>query len=386
MRSLRLGPPLLALAIYVLADLLAAQVCRRLMPWWEPQYFERSYRIRSPEYHHGLAPNVSLQARWGDIEYPYRTNALGFRDAAPRPVSLRGEGGRLLLLGDSFTEGLGVPYEDTFAGMLARAGASRGVEVLNAAVSSYSPSIHYRKARYYLEAVGLRVDAILVFLDVSDPYDEVKRYRVTPSGNLESVESRKRPKDRAAHWLRYNSIVGRAMTMALLASEGRASPPPYGLGQEPSRWSYDEKTFEDYGARGLRLAGQGMDSLLGVARRHGLRLAVVIYPRAEQVVRREIENANTGYWRSWAERNQVPLVDLHPWFIGAGPPDSVLRRYFMPLDVHWTASGHRLVADSLLADPTIRGLLEASEVGRLPRNDRPDVRTLEHQGEGRRVE
>jgi hypothetical protein len=372
MAGLRLGGPLFALGLYLVADLVAAQACKRLLPWWEPSYFERSYRVQSPEYHHGLAPNVSKQAYWGAEPYPYRTNSLGFRDAIPRAVEVHARTDRVLLLGDSFTEGIGVPYRATFAGILDSVAAQRKSEVLNAAVSSYSPVIYYRKARYLMERVGLEVDAIIVFLDVSDPYDEIHRHQLAPDGKVQSVETRSNSKDRAAHWLRYNSITGRAMTLALLAYEGRSTPPPHGLGQAPARWTYDAEAYRAWGARGLELAGRSMDSLAHLTRGHDVSLTLVIYPWPDQIVRRDVENIQVRYWRDWAQRNGVPLVNLFPLFIGSRDPDSVLQRYFMPLDLHWTAAGHRLIADSLLR----------TEIGRLVRDGRSDVRTAEHQGKG----
>jgi hypothetical protein len=145
--------------------------------------------------------------------------------------------------------------------------------------------------------------------------------------------------------------------MALLAYEGRSSPPPFGLGQEPAWWSYHEKTFAAYGARGLELGGQNMDSLLALARRHRISLTVVIYPWPDQVIRRHLESSQVRFWQGWAERNEVPLVNLFPLFIGEAHPESVLTRYFMPFDQHWTAAGHRLIADSLLEDSKVRQLL-----------------------------
>jgi hypothetical protein len=360
----------------VLTDLLAAQVCRRLVPWWQPSYFERTYRVQSPYYHHDLAPNVERQAYWGGAPYPYRTNSLGFRDAARRIVQLQSGSSRVLLLGDSFTEGIGVPYQRTFAGILDSIASARGVEVLNAAVSSYSPVIYYHKAKHLLERVGLDVRAIVVLLDVSDPYDEVHRYRLTPDGEVHSVETYRSAGQKAADWLRYNSVTGRAMTFALLAYEGRATPPPFGLGQAPARWTYDAEAYRAWGARGLQLAGRSMDSLVALARRRDVSLTLVIYPWPDQIVRRNLEDRQVVFWQEWAQRTEVPLVNLFPLFIGSRPADSVLTRYFMPLDLHWTAAGHRLIADSLLS----------TEVGRLLRDERPDVRTAEHQREGGHIE
>lgn len=79
---------------------------------------------------------------------------------------------RVLLIGDSFTEGVGFEFSETFAGIAAESFAGRGVEVFNAAVVSYSPAIYYSKVRYLIEEVGLDLDAVVVFIDISDIADE----------------------------------------------------------------------------------------------------------------------------------------------------------------------------------------------------------------------
>ena len=48
-------------------------------------------------------------------------------------------------LGDSFTEGLGLNYSDTFAGMLSD--YSR-YEIINMGVTSYSPIIYWNKIKW----------------------------------------------------------------------------------------------------------------------------------------------------------------------------------------------------------------------------------------------
>jgi hypothetical protein len=81
-----------------------------------------SSRYPHPAYHHALLPNFDGYDNWGDFRYKVYTNSLGFRDAAMRVVSASPSGRRVLLLGDSFTEGIGVAFEDTFAGKLFSAG------------------------------------------------------------------------------------------------------------------------------------------------------------------------------------------------------------------------------------------------------------------------
>src|SRR6202035_1175968 len=81
----------------------------------------RSARIPHPVYHHGLAPNFDGYENWGDTRYRVFTNSLGFRDASVRDVPTRSSVHRVILMGDSFTEGLGVNFEDSYAGLLSAA-------------------------------------------------------------------------------------------------------------------------------------------------------------------------------------------------------------------------------------------------------------------------
>ena len=62
--------------------------------------------------------------------------------------------------------------------------SARGVEVLNAAVVSYSPVIHARKLRHLLVDLGLEVDEVVVLLDVSDTKNDALDYAVDGQGRV----------------------------------------------------------------------------------------------------------------------------------------------------------------------------------------------------------
>src|SRR5262249_26028831 len=109
--------------------------------------------------------------------YSLRTNSLGFRDAKVREVPLRSETRRVLLIGDSYTEGVGLAFEDTFPGLLFEAGqhATPRTEFLNAGVISYSPVIYYKKVKFLLDH-GLVFDEVVVLPDYGDVQDEAAYY------------------------------------------------------------------------------------------------------------------------------------------------------------------------------------------------------------------
>jgi hypothetical protein len=343
------------LMVYLLVDLGAAALCRRLVPWWDATATERSYRIASEHYHHGLAPNVVTTGAWGGAPYPFRTNSLGFRAGDTGAVALASGRHRTLLLGDSFTEGVGVAYSASYAGLLDQAARTHGGEVLNAAVVSYSPSLYFRKARYYLDEMGLKVDALVVALDVSDPYDEVERYRVSEGGEVVSVEAPEALPRRISLWLRIHTIWGRAIGSLVLAHDRMSRALPVAAGNMPSTWACRGGAITPAGTEGFARAAEGMDSLVSLTRRHRIPMAVFIYPWQDQILRGELRPCHVLFWTEWARSRSIPLVNLFPLFIGTERADSVATRFFIPYDVHWNPAGHRRMADSLLA--TIVGTL-----------------------------
>jgi hypothetical protein len=75
-------------------------------------------RIFSPYFHHGFIPSSHALYSWGPYQYDVFINSLGLRDKTEAYIPQRTGNYRILFLGDSFVEGLGLPYQDTFIGIL----------------------------------------------------------------------------------------------------------------------------------------------------------------------------------------------------------------------------------------------------------------------------
>jgi hypothetical protein len=81
----------------------------------------------------------------GEFNVEYRINSLGMRDKEYN-VTKDNHSQRILLLGDSFTVGFSVPYNQTWPTLLEEAlnkNQQTSVEILNSAVSAYSPDTEY---------------------------------------------------------------------------------------------------------------------------------------------------------------------------------------------------------------------------------------------------
>jgi lysophospholipase L1-like esterase len=319
-------------------------------------------RVRSPWFHHGLAPLQRTTQTWGSESVPFFTNSLGLRDSAPRTVSLASPGRRMLIIGDSFTEGSGVGYEESFAGIIGAGLAPGGVEVLNAGVASYSGLCYWRKVRHLVEEVGLEVDEVVVFLDISDVYDSTT-YALDADENVikrrrlkrfqEFLESRtlllgwlsgtaSLQYQQRMHWTRGDAPQGGA---------GSGPLPSRGIGHHHALWTIDDAYYDEYGRSGLASETQALDRLAALATKHGLALTVVVYPWPDQIWHRDRDSRQVGHWRAWSEAHGVRFANLFPTFIPDTPgfdPAATIREYYIQDDVHWNRAGHALVGSSFL--------------------------------------
>jgi hypothetical protein len=133
-----------------------------------------SLGVEDPVRHHRWKP--SARGRVRGVEY--ETNSLGLRDheyAVPKPAGVF----RILMLGDSFTEGWTLPLVGVVAKQLERSLALRcrgQYEVINAGNASYSPILEY----LLLKDIGprLRPDLVLLNFDMTDVHDDFIRTRL----------------------------------------------------------------------------------------------------------------------------------------------------------------------------------------------------------------
>lgn len=319
---------------------------------------DHSFRTLDLSYHHAFLPLADAWTRWGDARYPFRTNSLGLRDAAPRRVDPRAPGRRVLLIGDSFVEGMGVAWEQSVAGLLDGRAREHGAEVLNAGMVSYSPKLYYLKVRHLLEEQRLTFDELYVFIDISDIFDELVYERFVPDSAGWFTAARYRVdrimKRRSLLWWSVRTFESRrtqdpVMAAASLWLQSLDNKLLADVSFERGRavWTVDQVVFDRWGRRGLQLAEGHMEALVRLCAAHGVRLTVVVYPWREQIRAGDRDSVQVHAWKEFAASHGVGFVNLFPLFFDGAAPDAVISRYFIPRDTHWNEAGNRIVADAL---------------------------------------
>jgi hypothetical protein len=323
---------------------------------------EQSPRVANPVYDHDLAANFDGHDVWGEVRYRLITNSLGFKDGSVRKVPLKSDSRRILLIGDSFTEGIGMNFEDSFAGQLSRAGQERSdrIEFLNAGVVSYSPSIYYKKVKYLIES-GLQFDEVVLFSDTSDVTDEANSYfcidddpkyraHCSRSEGSQQPPGMTAPKkidffiDRFAVTNRLRIYIKRSI-QSYLGNRRRAIKTDHArIG-----WAipgFDASTENqplgvDGGiARSLENMGRLSDLLAA----HHIPLIIVVYPWAQQIAQGDRDSRQVSLWRDFCPGRCKAFINLYPPFFAAADADKSWYEHLYILgDDHFSIEGNRMM-------------------------------------------
>lgn len=134
--------------------------------------------VRSDVFGFRLAPDIAMPMRSPEYDVEVATNSLGMRDEEPGPKS----GPRILLLGDSYTMGYGVPRGAIFADLLEK---DLGVDVVNAGTGGYE-IIHQAQV---LAEYGplLKPDLVVYALYLGNDLAQNDEWELRPDGTLHSL-------------------------------------------------------------------------------------------------------------------------------------------------------------------------------------------------------
>lgn len=313
--------------------------------------------------HHALVANKNGQARWGKrIFYPVATNSLGFRDKCVRNIPLQSDKRRILLIGDSFIESLGIDYDHSIVGVLEKNIGGKDVEILNAAAVSYSPKLYYLKTKYLIEETGLQFDELYVFIDICDISDEIFYEKFEPEEysvisdiayrinkylkntsfiyySLDRVMKKIKDQDVEAVDGLHPSLAPVGNVLPAAARNINADSVPY--------WTVDNRILKQCAEKGLALAHMNMSKLAALCRNNHIKLTVVVYPWPHQILCRDLESIHVEFWQEFCEQNHLTFINLFPLFVNNVNPNTIIAHYFIRNDVHWNTQGHLVVANEI---------------------------------------
>jgi len=322
------------------ATILVGEATLRFAGWPAPGFYVRGagpIELRLPGKNGGaFPPGVRGELRHYDYSVECNVNNFGFRDrelVARHPGELR-----IGLLGDSFTAGIGVREEERFASVFAAAIRERqpNVTVWNLA----APMCGTACEGEMLDAIKGPYDlneVVLGFYSGNDLQDDEAWYRQssqTDKGAAPRFDSSRR-------WLREHCRLASFIWVNLIRAWTSFEPPGvYAKAALERDWPNTEKSLER------------------VRQEVTARSLTILYLPAQpewddtawQQVRTHLHTSDEDRFvtrdavREWAANQGISFVDATPWLRPCQPATQCV----LSTDPHWTAHGHRLIADGLI--------------------------------------
>jgi hypothetical protein len=327
--------------------------------------------VADPVRHHAFRPNCEATERWGGHSYDVFTNDLGLRDEKITRVPLFDSRPRILFLGDSYTEALGVNWSESYVGRI----ASRfpQYDFLNGGVESYSPSNSLNVTRQLL-AAGVEFDEVVVFIDISDTQDEAAYYRDLDSSGAVIGPVRKQMLDTWYSSLRMRTRKHLLLTNYVLEAAERSLVRHgyYHLATElngnvfdmpRSAWTYRQVSdtlpmvagYAPLGVEGgIARERAKMRILWQELEKRNIPISVVVYPWPAQVVHDTADSRQVRVWRDWCAGKCKRFISLFPSFFAVrdkcpqSEPGCWYMSEFIFGDTHYSVAGNSLVASVVI--------------------------------------
>lgn len=351
------------LVLFAALDLVVGHLdCRRKLRELEasrnqPEELDlASAGMRSEQFHHGLRPDFDGTNQWGPHAVVFRTDSLGFRSEINLHRSLTPAAWRVVFMGDSFLEGVGLSYEQTLVGSLDQMldSSTHPPELINAGVSSFSPKLHYLRTVYLWEEHGFRFNESWIFIDTSDVPDELAYTQFRPAGNggrhdlnphadFEMVFREPGFFERSFAYRTVMRALFRQDPWNRLTFRNSEDGTQFDYYGERDQWVLQDRLFLSWGKTGLELAEYYTALLVEFLQKRGVKVGIAAYPWPREIRAGTVESRNAGAWVRFTKARQLPFLNLYGPFM-TGTPEEVIRAYFIDGDVHWNAEGHRLVA------------------------------------------
>jgi hypothetical protein len=320
-------------------------------------FYERLVRIDHPYYHHTLRANVKYnKSRSFEGYFTLCTDNHGFKYNCDKK---RGKEFEYAFIGDSFVEGVALNYNETFVGIFEK---EKNLSVANLGVTSYAPNIYLSKIKFLLEK-GYKFKHLIVFIDVSDLYDDNSFYQL--NSDLSVVEKNGKEKNlKRRKFLRKHFPFTNYYTYVIKMNSrvNNYVPPlksknPIFLEQVDikARWSYEKKDtiigYEDKISKTQNEMIIVMTKLFELLKENNIKLSLAVYPWPQQIEHDVVESKHVKMWEEFCISRCEKFINFFPFFFKEKSNSSYLevhKKYYFWNDVHFNKEGNKVIANKLI--------------------------------------
>jgi len=340
----------------------------------ENLFYQKKYRVYDPIFHHSFAPSIGdTITQWGGkLRHNICTNEYGFISQCG---AKKEEFYDIIFIGDSFTEGVGYKYEDTFVGLIQN---KLKLPTANMAVKSYSTKIYLSKTKYFLDK-GVTFKHLVVFIDISDLIDDSNDYILTKNFIIKDKKLGKRIEtfinvnfpllDYFVFYLKNENIIKNFNFVKsikkylsknkeiVLNNSGNVisnnKAQEWQLRSDlRSQWTYSKtnhiKGYDLPIDVAINEQVKTMTQLYELLKKNNIKLSIAVYPWPQTILYDKRENLMKTTWENFCINKCANFINTFPLFMNGGDQISkrkIIDKYYIENDFHFNLEGNKLIAD-----------------------------------------
>lgn len=295
--------------------------------------------------------NLDKKFFYSKFEYRICTNSLSLRIDCSKETKIIEKDFDILFIGDSFTEGVGLDYNDTFVSIFEK---NLKLNIGNLAVSSYSPYNYYKKIKYYIDELNINTEEVIVFLDLSDAENDFNRFinknKSTSHQRVANVET----KDKYNFKLRLRKMFPLIYEGLFFLKYYKLPSPKYRYvsGYSLSAWPYTNVNYDLNKA--LNLNKLHMTKLYEYLKEKNIYLSIAVYPYPNTLIYDNINSDYVNLWKNFCLEKCKNFINFFPLFfenknkLDFKEALEKISLYYLDGDMHFNRLGNKKIANGLI--------------------------------------
>ena len=323
------------------------------------EFYGRIIREDHKFYHHTLKGNIEYHKAPSFSKYhTLCTDNHGFKYKCG---AKRNKNFDIAFLGDSFVEGVALNYEKTFVGLFER---NKNLSVANLGVTSYAPNIYLSKVKYLLNN-NFKFKHIVVFIDISDLYDDNTFYKLNDDFSVSEKKAKEKNLKRRK-FLRYNfPLTNYYMFVIKMNNRLNKTVPPLNS-EKPifdertalkAKWTYQNtdliEGYDDPVSKTQSEMIKSMRHLYKLLEKNDIKLSLAVYPWPQQLLNKDLNSKHVKMWKNFCVDKCENFINYFPFFFKEVEQNSfiyVFKKYYFWNDVHFNEEGNKVIANKLIKD------------------------------------
>ena len=209
---------------------------------------------------------------------------------------------------------------------------------------------------------------LYLFLDISDPYDDLYRYNVIDDKVADRTKLfspfyttySQKINDYLKSFITRNTTVTYFILINIkdyifpISEEEINNYRNYmfNVNHQANRWTFDEAYFNREGYKGIELNKKYLNLLLDIIKKQNAKLNIVTYPWPGQIYRDDKNKKQSLIWKEWSKKNNVNFIDISKVFFlnerkSIQEREKFIDDHYLYQDLHFNERGHRLFFSEL---------------------------------------